>query len=243
MQKETWTFTSGHLTGPARLARWGHYGSPLLLFPSAGGDCEEMERFGMVHALSWLIDAGRIKLYSVDAPAVADWLRATLPPEECARRQIQYDAFIHEDVVPRVRRDCQNDRLELVTAGVSLGAFQAVAALTLHPEVHRVAIGLSGVYDMSAYMRGARSADYNRSAPLSFLPGLIEGPRLQALRQRMIVLLSGEGNLELPDQSRQLGTVLDSKTIPHSLRMLGPGRNHDWHSWRELLPPCVAEFT
>jgi esterase/lipase superfamily enzyme len=243
MQKETWTWSSAHLSEPARLARWGHFGAPLLLFPSAGGDYEEVERFGLVQALSWLVDAGRIKVYSVDGLAVADWLRATLAPEECARRQALYDDFIHEEVVPRVRRDCQNDSLELLTAGASLGAFEAVSALTLHPEEFRVAIGLSGVYDLSGYLRGARSGDYNRSAPLSFLPGLIEGPRLQQLRQRRIVIITGEGNLELPDQSRQLAAVLEAKGIPHALRMLGPGRNHDWHSWRELLPPCVAEFT
>jgi esterase/lipase superfamily enzyme len=243
MQKETWTWTSGHLNEPARLARWGHYGSPVLLFPSAGGDYEELERFGMLQALSWLVDGGRIKVYSVDGLVVADWLRATLSPEECARRQTLYDAFLREEVVPRVRRDCQNEQLELVVAGMSLGAFQAVAALTLHPDAFRVAIGLSGVYDMSPYMRGARSGDYNRSAPLSFLPGLIEGPRLQLLRQRMVVLEAGEGNLELPDQSRQMAAVLEAKAIPHALRLTGPGRNHDWHSWRELLPSCVAEFT
>lgn len=243
MQKETWTWTSGHLSEPARLARWGHYGAPVLLFPSAGGDYEEAERFGLVQSLAWLVNDGRIKLYSVDGSAVGNWLRATLPPEECAHRQTQYDAFIREEVVPRVRRDCQNDQLELVVAGVAFGAFQAVASLTLHPDAFRVAIGLSGIYDLSGYLRGARSGDYNRSAPLSFLPGLIEGPRLQQLRTRQVVLETGEGLLEQPEQSRQLAEVLQSKGIPCSLRLRGPGRNHDWQSWRELLPACLAEFT
>ena len=26
------------------IARWGHFGTPVLIFPTAGGDCEEIER-------------------------------------------------------------------------------------------------------------------------------------------------------------------------------------------------------
>jgi esterase/lipase superfamily enzyme len=243
MQKETWTWTSERLSEPARLVRWGHYGTPVLIFPSAGGDFEEAERFGLLGSLEWLVNAGRIKVYSVDGLAVQQWLRATLAPEECAHRQLLYDAFIYDEVVPRVRRDCQNDSQELIIAGISFGAFQTVAALTLHPDAFRVAIGLSGVYDLAPYLRGAHSGDYNRSSPLSFLPGLIEGPRLALLRQRQVVLESGEGQLELPEQSRRMAAVLESKGIPCSLRLLGAGRDHDWQSWRERLPQCLAEFT
>ena len=30
------------------LVRWGHYGVPVLLFPTAGGDAEEVERHRLV---------------------------------------------------------------------------------------------------------------------------------------------------------------------------------------------------
>jgi esterase/lipase superfamily enzyme len=32
------------------LVRWGNYGAPVLIFPTAGGDAEEIERFGLVDA-------------------------------------------------------------------------------------------------------------------------------------------------------------------------------------------------
>ena len=41
-----------------RLVRWGHHGAPVLLFPTAGGDAEEVERFGLVDSLSGLLAAG-----------------------------------------------------------------------------------------------------------------------------------------------------------------------------------------
>ena len=48
------------------LVRWGHWGQPVLIFPTAGGDAEEIERMHLIGALGPLIDAGRIKVYSCD---------------------------------------------------------------------------------------------------------------------------------------------------------------------------------
>ncbi len=51
------------------LVRWGTWGQPLLLFPTAGGDAEEVERWHMIDVLRPLIDAGKIKVYSCDSVA------------------------------------------------------------------------------------------------------------------------------------------------------------------------------
>src|SRR6185312_8664264 len=74
MQKQAWTWTTRHLPQPARMARWGHFGTPVLIFPTAGGDFEEIERFQLIAALGGLIDGGRIKAYSIDGVAVHAWL-------------------------------------------------------------------------------------------------------------------------------------------------------------------------
>ena len=49
-----------------RLVRWGTWGVPVLVFPTAGGDAEEIERMQLIGALAPLIDGGRIKVYSCD---------------------------------------------------------------------------------------------------------------------------------------------------------------------------------
>ena len=48
------------------LVRWGHWGQPVLIFPTAGGDAEEIERMQLIAALWPLIEGGRIKVYSCD---------------------------------------------------------------------------------------------------------------------------------------------------------------------------------
>jgi esterase/lipase superfamily enzyme len=57
---------SERLGREVQLVRWGTFGQPVLLFPTAGGDAEEVERMHLVGALSPLIDNAKIKVYSVD---------------------------------------------------------------------------------------------------------------------------------------------------------------------------------
>ena len=67
--KVTDSWYSDRLEQPIGLARWGHYGTPVLVFPTAGGDAEEIERNGVVGACWPLIESGRVKLYSCDSVA------------------------------------------------------------------------------------------------------------------------------------------------------------------------------
>jgi esterase/lipase superfamily enzyme len=41
------------------LVRWGHWGQPVLVFPTAGGDAEEIERMHLIAALGPLLEQGR----------------------------------------------------------------------------------------------------------------------------------------------------------------------------------------
>ena len=52
---------------PISLARWGHWGVPVLVFPTAGGDAEEIERHQLLAHLMPFVDEGRIKVYSCDS--------------------------------------------------------------------------------------------------------------------------------------------------------------------------------
>ncbi len=47
---------SDRLKQEITLVRWGHWGQPVLLFPTAGGDAEEAERMHLIGAIQPLID-------------------------------------------------------------------------------------------------------------------------------------------------------------------------------------------
>src|SRR5204863_946491 len=82
---------------------YGHWGRPVLAFPSEAGDAGEFERHGMVGAIGHLLEEGRVKLYCVDSFDHASWANRRIPLEERARRHAVYEGWILGEVVPFVR--------------------------------------------------------------------------------------------------------------------------------------------
>jgi esterase/lipase superfamily enzyme len=240
--KQNWSWSTQRLPEPARVARWGHFGTPVLLFPTAGGDYEEVERFHMIRVLGDLLEAGRIKVYSVDSVAGKTWLQGTHSAEYCSRVQNLFDGYIYHEVLPLIRKDCNSDALEVVTAGASIGAFNAVATLCRHPDAFRLAIAMSGTFDLSKYLDGGFNQDFYFSSPLHYLPGLDDGPQLAQLRKRFVVIPTGEGDWEDPGESWRIANILGAKGVPNRVDLWGRDRHHNWVTWREMLPKYLNEL-
>ena len=120
--KATESWKSERLDQEVSMARWGVVGKPVLIFPTAGGDAEEIERFLVIDVLSDLLAEGRIKVYSVDSIAGRAMLRGDGSGRYRGWIQNRYQEFIYHEVVPAVRQDCQADDVELIVAGSSIGA-------------------------------------------------------------------------------------------------------------------------
>ncbi len=238
MQKEFWTWHSSRLTEPARVARWGHFGTPVLLFPTAGGDFEEVERFHLVRALTPFIEAGRIKVFSVDGIAARIWLRGTHTPAECLRVQSAYDAYVDQEVVPLIRSDLHSDSVEIIAAGAAIGARSAVSCVHRRPDVFRVALALSGIFDLSRFLkRGA--PEPGAVSPLHEAPTHDDGIRTTQAR-RFIHVATGEGDYEEPEGSARLVSELEARGMPHRFDVWGRDFAHRWGTWHEMLPRCLS---
>jgi len=239
--KDVFRWYSPHVEQNIQLVRWGHMGTPVLLFPTAGGDAEEVERFHLIGAVQPLIDAGRIKVYSTDSVAGKAWISKQHSAEFCSFLQNRFDAMIYREIVPAIRHDCQSPDIEIIATGASIGAFNAVATVCRHPDAFKMAIAMSGTYDLSNYLEGRFIQDFYFASPLHFLPGL-EGPMLDRLRKRMIIMPSGEGDYEDIGESWRMAAVLGAKGIPNRVDSWGPEWRHDWGTWRAMLPKYLGEY-
>ena len=224
------------------VVRWGETGAPVLLFPTAAGDAEECERFLMIDTLAPMLEAGRIKIYSVDSVGGEAWTTRANTAVDAARIQNRFDAFIYHEVVPAIRTDCRSDDIEIVTAGASIGAFNALAAICRHPDVFSTAICMSGTYDLSKFKEGGeRTRDYFESSPLHFVPHL-EGPILDTLRERFVLFTHGRGRWEDPSQCWKAAEALGAKGIPNRVDPWDEQWDHDWPTWRNMLPKYLDEL-
>jgi esterase/lipase superfamily enzyme len=240
--KNVFRWYSPHVEQDIQLVRWGHLGTPVMLFPTAGGDAEEVERFHLIGAIKPLIDAGRIKVYSTDSFAGKAWISKQHSAEFCSYLQNMFDALVYREIVPAIRHDCQSPDIEIIATGASIGAFNAVATVCRHPDAFKMAIAMSGTYDLSKYLEGRFIQDFYFASPLHFLPGL-SGPGLDRLRQRLILMPSGEGDYEDIGESWRMASVLGAKGVPNRVDSWGTEWQHNWVTWRAMLPKYLGEYT
>lgn len=240
-QKEKWmdrridVWFSTRLGRSMEIVTYGYFGFPLLLFPTAAADYLEYERFHLIDSMRDFIDAGKVKVFSINSINRYSWLNDAVHPGEKAVRQTQYNGYITEEVVPYIWNSCQG-RAGIITAGASLGAFHCVNQLLRRPDLFDGCLAMSGSYDIRGYYEGDYYDDniyFNN--PVDYLPGL-EGHNLWLLRQkRHIHIVTGQGDYENPDASRRLSAILSEKGIPHELDLWGHDMSHDWPTWRQMV--------
>jgi esterase/lipase superfamily enzyme len=219
------------------LVAYGHAGYPLLMFPTAAADYLEYERFLLIDAIRPLIDAGRVRAYSINSVNRYSLLNEQAPPNIKAELLTRYDRYMMDEVLPFIRNDMGDSRARPLTTGASLGAFLSANAYFRHPDQLRGVIAMSGSYDIRSYLSGYADDNTYFNNPAQYLPNLNDGYYLPLLqRADAIVILTGQGAYEAPERSRQLSSILHSKGIPHTLDMWGHDVNHDWPWWRKMLP-------
>jgi esterase/lipase superfamily enzyme len=229
------------------LAVYGHYGRPVLVFPSEAGRAWDFENNGMVEAVFDLVDQGRVKLYCVDSLDAYTWADRSAPIEERAHRHGLYHDWLVHQVVPWIHDDTGGGG-ELLALGCSLGAYHAVHFALQRADLVPVAIGFSGNYDVSTWHAWGDRGDAAYFAnPADYVVHL-GGDHLQWLQSQLsLLLVCGQGDWEthptgaLPS-SRQLAGLLREKGIRCELDLWGHDVSHDWPWWRRQLAHHLPRF-
>ncbi len=225
------------------IVSYGYAGHPLLLFPTAAADFLENERFFLIKAIEPALLAGRLRVFSIESINRLAWMDRKLPVQEQARRQALYSRYIEDEVVPYIRHACGDKRVRIGASGASFGAFHAANTVFRRPDLFDTLIAMSGFYDLGpGYLKGYGDSNVYFNNPFSYLPDL-DGPLLDLLRARCaLIVVTGQGAWEAPDESRRLSALLSAKQIPHLLDLWGHDVNHDWPWWRRMLPYFIDKL-
>src|SRR5262245_19892333 len=182
-----------------RAGRWmglrvyGHYGAPVLAFPTSGGDEGEYERQGMIEALGHQLEAGRVKFFCVDSLNRESWYNKEAHPRHRSWMQAMYDAYVADEVVPFIHDHCRTPGMAITTTGASFGAYHAANSLLKHPHVFRRCLALSGVYDIRGFMDGDYDDNCYFNNPADYVASLQDPWYLGQLAQDDIRLVTGHG--------------------------------------------------
>ena len=214
---------------------YGHWGSPMMAFPTSGGDEWEFERQGMIEAMAEAIEAGRVKVYCLNIIHSDSFGNSAAHPLHRSWMQRQYDEYVAHEVVAFIRHHCQTFDIGIWTMGASLGAYHAANTLFKHPEVVKRCFAMSGIYDMKRFMDGVYDDNFYFNNPVDYLANLSDPRVLHQLSTCDIHIITGSGPWEQSHESYRLSEILRSRGIRHHLDDWGPMGGHDWPYWKHQI--------
>jgi esterase/lipase superfamily enzyme len=223
---------------------YGHWGRPVLGFPSEQGRAWDFEDRGMIDAVRGPIEDGRVKIYCVDSFDAASW-NSEGSLEDRARWHGLYEDWILNQVVGWIHED-SGGRADIATVGTSLGAYHAANFALKRPDLFPLAICMSGVYDVSRLAAGERGDAAYFNNPMDYVAHL-GGEHLEWLRDRVsLLLICGQGQWEdttgALESTKLFSSLLRDKDIHHEMDLWGHDVPHDWPSWRRQLAHHLPRF-
>jgi esterase/lipase superfamily enzyme len=221
---------SPNLDQEMSLLVFGHAGTRMIVFPTSEGRYFDWEGFGLVNAVADYLRSGAIQLICVDSIDSDSWYAGHRSPAERVQRHAQYDQYLMDEVVPFSER--LNPGSALSISGASFGAYHAVTFALRYPQLIERVIAMSGLYDISRFVRGYVGADVDAYNPVAIVGNETDPVRLERLRQLDIVLAVGDEPLR--DSNRRLSELLTEEEISHTLNVSDEWV-HDWSSWAEML--------
>ena len=236
MKRELKGWFSPALQKEMPIATYGDYGFALLLVPTAAADYLEYERFQMMDCLEPFINAGKVKVFSIDSINNESWLNVEMQGAHKGIRQNQFNEYVFNEVIPFIKNSCSSET-PVIISGASFGALHSVNLFLKRPDLINGVIAMSGVYDLTEYTKGYYDEQVYFNSPIHYLPNLEDDWFLANIRNSQhIHILTGSGDYEDPEASRRFAGTLYNKGINYELDIWGKDWKHDWPTWRAMLP-------
>lgn len=232
MNREHAAWDSPTLGRKMELLWFGHAGRPMIWFPTSKGRFYQNEDFGLVAAVSDLIDDGRIQVCCVDSVDDESFYAEHKHPSERIRRHDQYDRYVHDEVVPFAREKGKTTA-KIVTLGASFGAYHAVNFGLRHPDVCDKVVGFSGKYDIHSFLDGYWDETCYFHCPTAYVPNM-DGQWTGKLSQMDVCIVTGQTDNILAGSTDMI-RILNEKGIPNRGAIWDAPYGHDWPWWKEQI--------
>lgn len=215
-----------------QMLQFGHDGQPVIIFPSSMGRYFEAKDRGLIDAVRWFVDQGKVRIYCVDSIDELSWYNKGIHPSQRAYNHSLYDRFIYQDILGMIKNDTGYDRV--IVAGCSFGGYHAANFAFRYPERVSALVSMSGVFDIKPQVDGYYDDTVYFHNPVDFLPGSANAE----LYNLKIILGVGEHDI-CRGQNEHMAGILNQKDIGHWLDIRAGGI-HDWPLWLDMFPHYLS---
>jgi esterase/lipase superfamily enzyme len=213
---------------------YGHYGTPVIVFPTTMGRYFESKDFKLIDSAAQLVNDGKIKLYCVDSIDKHSWYNKKVHPADRVKNHQVYDRFIIDEIINSIRHNYGMQKV--VVAGASFGGYHAINFALKHPDKVSHAISMSGSFDIRSFLDGHYDDNVYFNNPVDFVQNH-DHPDLWNLK---IVLGYGEWDI-CKDANLHMSYLLSKKGINHWLDEYR-WAEHDWPLWRQMFPKYLSNI-
>lgn len=212
----------------------GHWGFPILMFPSSYGQYTQNRDFGLNGSVMRFIDEGRIKLYNVETLDGLSFYAENMNSEEKIHNYEHYMLFLKDEMIPYIQSECNTHRIGV--AGVSFGGYHASNTAFRFPDLVSHLISMSGVFNIRNFVPLSDDMRIYFNCPDEFMLHE-EGWKF---RHMQIVLGTSDWDSCKPANQHMAG-ILSSKGIAHwydEKKWI----SHDWPLWRMVFPEYMGRY-
>jgi esterase/lipase superfamily enzyme len=111
----------------------GHYGHPIIMFPTSQGQYTQNHDFHLNGSINWFIEQGKVKLYNIQTIDAWSFYDEKISPQQRIRNYERYVQFLIQEFVPYIQKLHKTHRVAV--AGASFGGYHAANFAFRFPDV------------------------------------------------------------------------------------------------------------
>jgi len=228
------TYYSHILNRDIHLEVTGHWGHPILLFPSSYGQYTQNRDFGLNGSVMRWVDEGRIKLYNVETIDGLTFYAEHMNSETKIHNYEHYMQFLRSELIPYIQNECNSHRIAV--AGVSFGGYHASNTAFRFPDLISHVISMSGVFNIRNFVPLSDDIRIYYNCPDEFMVH----EESWKFHHMQIVLSTSDWDSCKP-KNENMARILADKGIPcwyDEKKWI----SHDWPLWKMVFAEYIGSY-
>lgn len=212
----------------------GHFGYPIIMFPTSQGSYTQNADFHLNGSISHFTNNGILKLFNIQTIDKYSFYDKGISPYERIRNYEMYVQFLVQEFIPYIQRTHNTHRVAV--AGASFGGYHAANIAFRFPDLVSHLFCLSGVFNIRNFMDGYQDQLIYFNCPDEF----VKNDEAWKYKHMHIVLSTSDRDICL-EPTRKMAGILTEKGINHwydEQKWI----DHDWELWRMVFPKFIGRF-